>query len=111
MNNNPNLNPQTIEIVIKPLGNRMVVRIEEETNEVPGSNLILPDVAQIKPCRGTIISVGPGNVHNSTGKRVPLTAKPGQRIVYNRTSGTVIKFLDESLLILKEGDILGYLDE
>jgi chaperonin GroES len=102
---------QTVNVELKPLGNRIIVRIEEETNQVPGTDLVLPDVAQIKPCRGTIIAVGPGFLDRNTGERIPLVAEVGQRIIYSRTSGTVIKFLDESLLILKEGEILGYIDK
>ena len=48
-----------VKTVIKPLGDRVVVkRIEEEPKTKGG--IVLPDTAKEKPQRGTVVAAGPG---------------------------------------------------
>jgi chaperonin GroES len=92
---------------LKPLGDRVLVRVEDKEEALP-SGLVIPDTAKEKPQEGTVIAVGPGAYHE--GKRVPLDVKSGDRVVFSKYGGTEVKFEGEELLILSERDILAVVD-
>jgi len=88
---------------LKPLGDRLVVKaIEAEQTTVGG--LVLPDTAQEKPSRGTVVAVGDGRYED--GKRVPLDVAVGDEVIYSKYGGTEIKIDGEDLIILRESDVL-----
>ena len=93
----------------RPLGDRVVVRRVKEDQKTPGG-IIIPDTVQEKPQEGEIIAVGPG-ARDENGKLVPLDVKKGDRILFGKWSGTEVKIDGEDLLIMKESDIMGILDE
>jgi chaperonin GroES len=90
---------------LKPLGDRLIVEpLEEEQTTVGG--IVLPDTAQEKPQRGTVLAVGPGARNTETGDRIPLDVAEGDVIVYSKYGGTEIKVEGEDYLILRESDVL-----
>ncbi len=89
---------------ITPIGDRVVVR-PEAAEEKTSSGLFIPDTAQEKPQRGTVLFVGPGQVEN--GKHVEMTVKAGDSVLYGKYSGTEIALDGEDVLIMRESDILG----
>ncbi len=56
--------------------------------------------------QGEILAVGPG-ARDEAGKLVPLDVKAGDRIIFGKWSGTEVKIESEELLIMKESDIMG----
>ena len=50
-------------------------------------------------------AVGDGKVDDS-GKKIPLSAKPGDVVLYGKYAGTEVTLDDEDHLIMPEGDIL-----
>jgi chaperonin GroES len=93
----------------RPLHDRVVVkRIEAE--EKTSGGIIIPDTAKEKPMEGEVIAVGPG-ARNEQGQLVPLDVKQGDRILFGKWSGTEVKIDGEELLIMKETDIMGIVDE
>ncbi len=88
---------------LTPLGDRVVVR-QIEAEEVTASGIVLPDTAQEKPLRGTVLAVGEGRWENGT--RVPLDVQPGDEVIYSKYGGTDVTVDGEDLLILRESDIL-----
>ena len=44
------------------------------------------------------------------GKLQPMDVKKGNRILFNKWSGTEVKVEGEDLLIMKESDIMGIID-
>ena len=92
----------------RPLHDRVVVkRVEEDTKSKGG--IIIPDTAKEKPSQGEVIAVGPG-ARDETGKVVALEVKKGDRVLFGKWSGTEVKIDGQDLLIMKESDILGVLD-
>jgi chaperonin GroES len=89
---------------ITPIGDRVVVQ-PEAAEEKTSSGLFIPDTAQEKPQRGTILFVGPGQVEN--GKHVEMTVKKGDTVLYGKYSGTEITLDGQDVLIMRESDILG----
>jgi chaperonin GroES len=89
---------------IVPLGERVVVRRAAAESKTAGG-IVLPDSAQNKPQRGEVIAVGDGHVKND-GKKVPLTVKEGDKVIFSPYGGEEIEIGDEKLLLLRESDIL-----
>ena len=92
----------------RPLLDRVVVRrIEEESRTAGG--IIIPDTAKEKPSQGVVIAVGPGGV-NDNGKTIVRTLKEGDTILFGKWAGTEIKVDGQTLLIMRENDVLGVLE-
>ena len=93
----------------RPLHDRVVVkRVDEESKTAGG--IIIPDTAQEKPMQGKIIAVGPG-ARDEAGKIVPLEVKAGDLVLFGKWSGTEVKIDGQELLIMKESDIMGILEQ
>ena len=93
----------------RPLHDRIVVKritAEEKTR----GGIIIPDTAQEKPMEGEIIAAGPG-ARNEQGAIVALDVKAGDRVLFGKWSGTEVKLDGEELLIMKESDIMGIIDQ
>jgi len=93
----------------RPLHDRVVVRrIEAEEKSTGG--IIIPDTAKEKPSQGEVIAVGPGG-RDESGKLIPIDVSEGDRVLFGKWSGTEVKIDGEELLIMKESDIMGIIDE
>ena len=79
-------------------------------DEKTAGGIIIPDTAQEKPQEGEVIAVGPGG-RDENGKLIPIDLKVGNRILFGKWSGTEVKIDGEELLIMKESDIMGVLEE
>ncbi len=93
----------------RPLHDRVVVRRIEEDEKTSGG-IIIPDTAKEKPMQGEVLAVGPGE-RNEKGQITPLDVKAGDRILFGKYSGTEVKMDGDDLLIMKESDIMGVLEE
>jgi chaperonin GroES len=80
--------------MMQPLGDRVVIRSLEETEQMRGG-LYIPDTAKEKPQQGEIVAVGPGRYE-----------KGERKVLYGKYSGTEVRFDDEEYLIIKESDVL-----
>jgi len=92
----------------RPLHDRVVVRRIQEDERTKGG-IIIPDTAKEKPQQGEIVAVGPG-APDEKGNVQPLDVKPGDRVLFGKWSGTEVK-IDGEVLIMKESDILGVLED
>ena len=93
----------------RPLHDRVLVkRVEEETKTKGG--ISIPDTAKEKPMQGEVLAVGPG-ARNDKGELVAPDVKVGDRILFGKWSGTEVKMDGEELLIMKESDIMGIVEE
>ena len=93
----------------RPLHDRILVRrIDAEEKTVGG--IIIPDTAQEKPMEGEVVAVGPGAI-NDKGERVALDVKAGDRILFGKWSGTEVKIDGKELLIMKESDAMGIIEQ
>lgn len=88
---------------LKPLGDRLVVKAIE-AEQTTSSGLVLPDTAQEKPSRGTVVAVGDGRWED--GKRIPLDVAVGDEVIYSKYGGTEVKVDGDELIILREADVL-----
>jgi chaperonin GroES len=93
----------------RPLHDRVVVkRVTAEEKSAGG--IIIPDTAQEKPSQGEVVAVGPGG-RDESGKLIPIDIKVGDLVLFGKWSGTEVKIDGQELLIMKESDIMGVIDE
>ena len=94
---------------LRPLQDRVLIRrVEPEAKSAGG--IFIPDTAQEKPMEGEIIAVGPG-VRDEAGTLHPLDVKAGDRVLFGKWSGTEVKLDGEDLMIMKETDLMGVIDQ
>lgn len=92
---------------IKPLGDRVVVQ-PLEAEEKTDSGLYIPDSAQEKPQKGTVVAIGPGRVENGT--KVDMTVSEGDEVLYGKYAGTEVTLDGAEFLIMRESDIFGVIE-
>jgi len=96
-------------MTVRPLQDRVLIRrVDPETKTSGG--IIIPDTAQEKPMEGDVVAVGSG-IRDEHGKLHPLDVKAGDRVLFGKWSGTEIKLEGEDLMIVKESDILGVIEQ
>jgi len=90
---------------LKPLGDRIVLRVIETVEEKTASGIVLPDTAKEKPQQGEVLAVGPGRILDN-GERIPMEVAVGDKVIYSKYAGTEVKIDGQELLIISERDIL-----
>jgi chaperonin GroES len=93
----------------RPLHDRVVVRRIEAEEKTKGG-IIIPDTAKEKPQEGEVIAVGPG-ARDENGNIQPLDLRAGDRVLFGKWSGTEVRLDGEDLLIMKESDIMGVIEQ
>jgi len=93
---------------LKPLGARVVIKALER-DEKTNTGIYLPDTAKEKPQEGRILAVGPGGL-DKNGNKVPMTLKEGDRVLYQKYSGTEFKLDGEELLVMSQDDVLALIE-
>ena len=96
-------------MTFRPLHDRILVR-RIEADEKTAGGIIIPDTAKEKPSEGEVIAVGPG-ARDDAGKIIELDVKVGDRILFGKWSGTEIRLDGEDLLIMKESDVMGVIEQ
>ena len=84
-----------------PQGDRVLVEAAPAEEKTSGG-IIIPDTAQEKPQKGTVIAIGPGKK-----KEEPMTVKVGDKVLYGKYSGTEITIDGKEYLIMRQDDIFG----
>ena len=92
----------------RPLHDRVLVRRVEAEQKTAGG-IIIPDTAQEKPQEGEVVAAGAG-AKNEKGEVSPLDVKAGDRVLFGKWSGTEVKLDGEDLIIMKESDLMGIID-
>lgn len=90
------------KVSIKPLGNRVLIEPLKAEQKTAGG-LIIPDTAQEKPQKGTVVAAGKGK------KDEEMEVKVGDVVLYGKYSGTEIKYEGVDYLIMTQNDILAVL--
>lgn len=93
---------------LRPLHDRVLVKRLEEEEKTRGG-IIIPDTAKEKPIRGEIVAVGPGKMSDD-GKRIEMSVKVGDKVMFNKYAGTEIKVEGEEHLVMREDDIVAIIE-
>ena len=94
---------------IRPLHDRLLAKRAAEVDKT-SSGLFIPDNAKEKPLEAIVVAVGTGK-RLDNGTIVALTAKPGDRILIGKYSGSEVKLDGATHIILSEDDVLAILEE
>ncbi len=92
---------------ITPRNDRILVRPFEAERKTPGG-LVIPDVAQEKAQRGTVVAVGPG-ILVENGQRIPLDLSEGDVVLFSKYHGQELKIESEDYLLVQDADVLAVL--
>ncbi len=91
----PKINPLDDRVVVEPMS----------AEETTAGGIVLPDSAQEKPQRGTVVAVGPGKLLDS-GERGELSVTVGDEVIFGKYGGSEIEVDGSEYKILRESDIL-----
>ena len=94
--------------MIKPLGERIVIKVIEDTEQTSGG-IFIPDSAKEKPQKGEVVAVGLGKM-NEKGEREPLDVKVGDTVLYAKYAGTDVKMDGTEYKILSIKDALAIIE-
>jgi len=95
--------------MLKPLGDRVLVEIIEETEQKTAGGLYVPDSAKEKSQRGKVIAVGNGKMLDN-GTRVALDVNAGDTVYFAKYGGTEVTLEGKNYSILAERDILAIVE-
>lgn len=91
-----------------PLGEQIVVR-RLNAEEKTAGGIVLPDAAREKSQQGRVLSVGDGR-SLPDGTRAPSQVNEGDRVIFQRYAGTEVEVQGETLLIMREDDVLAVME-
>lgn len=94
--------------MLKPLGDRIVIKVVEDTEQTSGG-IFIPDSAKEKPQKGEVVAVGVGKM-NEKGEREPMEVKVGDVVLYAKYAGTAIKMDGVEYKILSVKDALAVIE-
>ena len=72
--------------------------------------IVIPDTAAEKPDQGEIIAVGNGKVLEDGSVRA-LEVKVGDKVLFGKYAGQTVKVSGEELLVMREEDIMGVVED
>lgn len=94
--------------MLKPIHDRILVKpLDPET--ITKSGIVIPDNAQEKPSKGTVVKTGNGRVLDN-GVVVALEVKENDVVLYSKHSGQQVKIDNTEYVVLKEEDILAIIE-
>ena len=94
-------------MTLKPLADRVVVKLVE-AEETTKTGIVLPGAAKEKPQVAEVIAVGPGGIVD--GKEIKMQVEVGNKVILSKYSGTEVKIDGETLIIVRQSDILAIVE-
>ncbi len=91
------------KVNIKPLGDRVLVKPVENSQEEVKGGIIIPDSAKEKPTTAEVLALGNGK---KDGEDYAFSVKVGDQVIISKYGGTAVKYDDVEYTILREDDIL-----
>ena len=94
--------------LLKPLGDRVIIEIQEEVEQTAGS-FLLTSASKEKSQTGTIVAVGEGRTIE-TGAKIPVAVETGQTVMFEKYAGQEVKYDGKEYLIVHEKDIIAIVE-
>ena len=95
-------------MALKPLQDRIVIKVIEDTEQTSGG-IFIPDSAKEKPQKGEIVAVGEGKT-NDKGEKEPMGVNVGDIVLYAKYAGTDVKMDGVEYKILSIKDALAIVE-
>ena len=96
--------------LLKPLADRVVVRVAEQEEKTSGGILLPQTANKEKPQEGDALAVGPGKLLDN-GEYGKMSVREGDRVVFAKYAGTEVKLQGEEVLVISEKDILAIVEK
>ena len=93
---------------IKPLGDRILVKILEDDEQVK-DGIIIPDSAKEKSQEAEVVALGTGK-KDSDGNAQEFDVNVGDKVLISKYGGTDVKLDGQTHQLLREDDILGIIE-
>ena len=104
---NFNLTYKIMSTTIRPLGDRILVKTIDESEQTKGG-IIIPDSAKEKPQEAQVIALGTGR-KDDKGAVISFEVKVGDKVLMSKYGGTEVKYEDDKFMLLREDDVLAIL--
>jgi chaperonin GroES len=98
---------------IKPLGDHVLIEpiSAEEVKKFGKISIIMPETAgKERPEQGKVVAAGPGKFDEDGQRRVPMSVKKGDTVLFTKYGPNEIKIDGKEYLIAEEKDILAILE-
>ena len=92
---------------IRPLADRVVIK-KVEAEEKTASGIVLPGAAKEQPQIAEVVEVGPGGIVDL--KEIKMELKVGDRVIFQKYSGTEVKIEGQEYTILRQSEILAVVE-
>ena len=89
---------------LMPMGDRMVVKPIEQTEQMYG-NIIIADMGKERPEMGEVIAVGPGRM-SEFGKFIPVNFNVGDIVLLPKIGTIRVEFDGEEYYIAQSKEVL-----
>ena len=93
---------------IIPLFDRVVIRPEIQTTTTK-SGIVLPSTSQERPQVGIVIAIGSGL--DIDANNIGMQVRVGDKVLFNKFAGSEVKVNDESLIVLRQIDLIAIMEE
>ncbi len=90
-------------MLLKPIDDRVVIKLDTKPTETKVGNLYIPDTAKEKPQIGEVIAVG-------NDEDLQEVVKVGDNVLYAKYGGSEVELDGEKYLILSRSDILAIVE-
>lgn len=94
--------------MLKPLGDRLVVKFVEEKEETVGG-FVLAGASQEKTKKAQVLALGEG-IRTLTGELIAPSVAVGQTVLVDSLAGIEVKEDGEKLSIIREADVLAIVE-
>ena len=91
-----------------PLFDRVVIKPEIQTSTTK-SGIVLPSTSQERPQIGIVTAVGNGI--DIDANNVGMQVRVGDKVLFNKFAGSEIKVDDQTLLVLRQVDLIAIMEE
>lgn len=88
-----------------PLGDHVLVKLEEETEKKVGS-LYVAQMTNDPLTRAQVVAVGDGEISQYTGSRTPLDVKAGEWVWFHTYAGAEVLIGGEKHKLLRQSDLV-----
>ena len=97
-------------MTFKPLSNHLFLEALEE-EKTTKSGIVIPDSAdKERPTRGKVVAVGPGKFDEDGEKRIPLSVKVGDMVLFKKYGPDEGEFDGKKYLVGDEEDTLAIIE-
>lgn len=96
--------------MMKPLADRVIIKLQEAKEEKTASGLLLSAKASASGYAvAEVIACGNGK-YATTGTLIPMSVQVGDKVLVNKTAGQVVKVDDEEMTVVYESEIIAIVE-